>query len=471
MRKVNQHNKTIHTNKTRHCPRVPKYISLPNCGKVEVFHINEGGTPIFTPQFLRLWSLLFDVGEASPPPVTGSITTFILPRQSTSKLVGTPFVTGGNARLLSFKNLNGLINMDAPVTNEGFELDIYSEDLDYKFSWKTRDNIKEKDFTIGFYRSNGFVYDTDNVLSLISSYQGPTLFNKTEGSFTCPGLSLFYVVINRDVTVDLEVSIIIPKKKTVPLVTEDRPYVKYINIYAECGEVEGCDKVKKCSKFKVPVYKIIRRGKNETIIEDKQPTKIFRSASDEINRYLRENTLSLNLIPDDIPNEILNATSTSTKITLLNVKTRENAIGGSVSLNTDDRTTYQTNVYLGMHQGIKLDPPEGQVPKITFRITTSVAFYGSSPYKVAVQYLTASRWPTHNKLDPSTGNNDGEAWIAGTLSAGTQEINQSFILQEDAKDFGITIYYYDATRELRSLLSTTRFNEITIEYIRKPGSQ
>ena len=464
------------------CNKKRNYITLPNGKEIELFTIDSNGVPIFAPEFIRLWSLLNDVGKASPPTFVGKITDFSLPRESKSSLVGTPYLTDPSSivRVYSFKNLtlNGGIS-NGPISNEGFALDISNEDLYYKISWNIRNNNNKNNVKIGFYRSNGFTYNTTNNLALICGDKGPALFTRSEGSFTFEGISQLYVATDAEVTVDLEVSVVIPKKRISPLVTKCDPYIGYITV---------CDG---STKWELPVYKIksIRQGYFR--MEDKRATSMFKDAVKVIHNYLRRTALSLLLFDDEPGEEVpsrleqrIGSRLMQSQIkTYTNVGTRVYAPSiadyVTVGMNTNDIGPDKIDEFARVHQGIKLERPENvsndTVPRISFRILT-----GKTPNNlgkvfvgIIVSYYINWRWPTHYRLD-NQGNVVGDAIYPEDSEAMFINIGDglehSFILKNDATDFSITVYYNEViTSEAAQHLSdNTKFESITVEWITLP---
>lgn len=454
-----------------------KYITLPNGKSVKLFTINSEGVPIFSSQFLRLWALLFDVGKTGAPSFVGLITTFTLPSKSTSTLRGTPYLTDPRSivRVYSFNNPN----LEGPIRNEGFALETSSEDLDLQISWNIENLGNDQNVKIGFYRSNGFVYNTTNTLSLICGDRGPALFNRSQGSFRCSQIGLLYVASDRDVIINLEVTVVVPRKRISPLVTPEKPYVKYMKVYDKCNS---------CTKWSLPVYKIRAiQQENAAVIHDKQATSIFKTASQVINKYLRETALSITLF-DDEPNQQLGVLRLMPKQikTYENVATREYNAGTlsryvNVSMNTNDIPD-RDDEFANMYQGIKLTPPEnsppGTVPKITFNIEVNFPGGLEISASVWVQYLTSGRWPTHSRLNEKgevVGDaifpEDGTKYVLSPYNL--HVITHSFILKEDARDFGITIYYNtdrNTDRTVADILRSTKFRKITVEWIQVPTS-
>lgn len=447
------------------CHNKINYITLPDGTMIKLFSIDNEGVPIFNHKFLCLWALLDDLGKANPPSFVGTITDFILPTDSKSVLVGTPYLTDPTSlvRVYSFKNNK----FSGPVTNDGFSLDMFSEDLFYKISWSIREN--SNNVKIGFYKSNGFTYNTVNTLALICGDKGPALFSESTGSFTFEGISQLYVASDADVTIDMEVSVVIPKERISPLVTEDKPYVEYITV---------CNK---CRKWRLPVYKIKSVKEANRRMEDKQATSMFKQAAKVITEYLMRTALSIELFDDDkeaklqlMQNEIKRYTTVDTRVYSTSITSFM-----TVGMNTNNIGPDKTDEFARVHQGIKLERPENisnnTVPRISFKITTGQisSNLGSVFASVVVSYYTSWRWPTHSRLD-NQGNVVGGAVYPENGSLLTvnigDTIEHSFILKGDATDFSVTVYYDElSSNEMRQYLAdNTKFQLITVEWITLP---
>ena len=81
---------------------------------------------------------------------------------------------------------------------------LFNQALYYEISWQVVDPITEN-FLIGFYTSDNFAFDVENVLFLITGNKGASIFCKPCGSFINFGTLNFYVATNEFVRVNVKV--------------------------------------------------------------------------------------------------------------------------------------------------------------------------------------------------------------------------------------------------------------------------
>jgi hypothetical protein len=311
-----------------------KNCSCDRCKKNLVYTIDEDGKPLFSKQYLRLWTLLTYVGPYAPRGEGAIVSSFLLPKNSLSKLRGIGQITdpSSSIRLILFANetLDGPINPINPNTQ--FYLTTYNTAVNYEVSWKISKNNHCNKTKIAFYSSANFEFKIDNKLELISGNKGVCIFTKNTGSFVCEMIKNFYVAVDKNVLVDLEVKIVIPKKVVYP----PPVYTKYIKIFD-----------KNCKKRIIPVYTLQPKSEDFGI---KKPTKYFKSEAKLIRRYLDETALSLTLFN---PLNIVN----SDPITFTNLG---NAYGLDLaSMDSSAYPQYATDNYYFVQQGLILTPPTG----------------------------------------------------------------------------------------------------------------
>lgn len=445
------------------------YLTLPNQEKIPLFKQQKNKKPQFCEQFIILWSLLYNIGKADINPFTGIVSVFPLPIRKTSKLIGKSIIqSSSRVKIYSFNNEN----LDGPIITSGYNLETYNDSLYYKISWKigtesitqTKNNLK--DFKIGFYRSDGYSNDNTNTFSLICGSRGASLFNKTSGSFISPGITNIFVAANKDIIIELEVEVIVPKQLFYPDLT--RCYTKFIVVDYNNN------------KYKIPVYRIYPLNKAEVI---KKPTKYFHKAAKVIQNYLIVTGLSVNLINyskfqnSSIKAICSNCTNSPCDNTILG--TREyytNAF--TVNIAMDSGNTCDPKYWIaGVYQGIELAPPDGKVSRITYEITSDTGSPKDQDFvvmaTVKVQYLSGLILYTHNVINNDGSISDREAKLVVEIgrTQGAVSLKDSVRISETAKAFTISIYYYvyiinasAAATKLIPLKDNTKFRNVLITY-------
>ena len=456
------------------------YLSLPNCTRVPLYKERKGRKPKFYPQFIKLWELLCNVGEGGLPVFSGVVTQFPVPNNLISTLVGKPDVTDPTSivRVYTFKN----IYTDGPVKNSGYQLDLYSNEVDYKISWRA--NRKHKNFLVGFYRSNSEIGSETNSLVLICGNRGASLFSESSGSFKCRNIDNLCVATNKNVDLELEVEVIIPDELVYPIITREQPYTKLITVRDRNGET-----------FRLPAYEIFVTGPRDSPITVKRPSKYFTDAAKAITDYLASTGLSITLLPDSEPisngivkrNNILSRRVLNNSIqpnqTCYNCETicGEGVIlqaqywpTSSVSTITDNICEDQRAQYYNRRPyGMKLNTPQGKVPRIKYRINTNTSNIDSYKATIGLMYLDGGSMPKyHDKLN-NRGNSDGSTKTEIQVISPDQGIfEREFRISQTADSFYITVYYYITTgsspqsknEAYTKLLNNTTFEEISITY-------
>lgn len=443
------------------------YLTLCNHERIPFFKEEQGKKPKFCSQFSKLWKLLYSAGEGSFPISSGVVTSFDIPNKLVSKLVGRQELIDPTsiARIYTFTNED----LYGPVTNSGYELNLYNDELSYEIKWQVKENVEG--FIIGFYRSDGYPKDNTNTFSLVCGNKGASIFGKTCGSFICPGITNLYVASNKNVIINMEVRAIIPDKVIYPTITENKPYQKFITIQD-----------REHNYFRLLAYEIRVIPNTNNVI--KKPGKHFISATKAIQKYLLDTGLSVSLVsnnkattrqpvsletcPTCVGNSICNSSIIGT------VRQSTLRLGGRV---ITDATKTCTKVYCieKVCRGIRLNPPSGKVSNISFIIKTNTKNIPTYNVSVSIQYIPDSRDRipiTHNKLNKQ-GRLDGYAMLNRDVSPSEEAIFKGeFRISETAQDFIISVEYHvtanvsedEIDDAITKLTDNTTFDSIIILY-------
>ena len=267
--------------------------SLYECNNT-LYECNNVVPKIFTDEYLGIWSILSEVGKFDyfGPEFT---TKFQLPASSETRLSGTPFLTDESSvvRVFSFIAENG----DGPIIDDGggFILNTVNDALNFRIKWKINKNSINliPNVKIGFYSSNRFTYGITNKLYLICGNKGPSIFNANKcnnykGSFTCSNINIVYVAADNDVTINLTVQIIVPKKIVTPLLTIGKPVFQYY---------------KTTNKKIIPVTKLTLLDQT-TLAAISKPLPCFKEEAKYVNKYLNDTALSITLFDQATINDV-----------------------------------------------------------------------------------------------------------------------------------------------------------------------
>lgn len=417
------------------------------CVKTEYINLCDNKIPLYLdfsngdiklcPQFTKLWNLFCSVNTTTnliPTAQNEIVTDFSLPTTSVSNLSGTPDITDPNSEVIVYTLVNN--NPNGPVTTSepNFVMDLFSQALFYQISWDVIEPTS-KNFRIGFYTSDNFMFNTLNRLFLICSCEGPALFNKRSGSFINPGTLNFYVATNEFVKINVTVTVIIPKKRIYPIVTPCDEYVKYINI---CNDN---------SKYKIPVYTIKYIPDDQNMPKGLvTPTPQFKKVARKIQKFLDSTSLSITLFP------IINGPLLGSE--LFPVNTTVSHTFSSVSNCAKNKTAdipgdpyTHTYSYDGCYYGIQLFPQKNMVPVISYQFLINADFpslrrcQNMAGFRclfafVFLEYFVDGRWETLTQI-----NGDLAIQDISSFNSGFNVINNSFTLQEDTDAVNITIKY------------------------------
>lgn len=440
------------------------YLTLPN-NKIPLGIEQRGKKPRFCKQFTKLWELLYNIGESNLSLYSGVETSFPTPVKLTSKLIGKQGLVDPTSivRIYSFINED----LTGPVTNNGYQLDLYNDAVSYEITWKVKDTIQG--FLIGFYRSEGFVDSNTNSFSLICGSRGASLFGKTSGSFISPGVNNLFVASNKNTTIELQIKAIIPDRIVYPEISYDEPYTKYITI-RDCQH----------NKFKIPVYTIFVPTK-DSITAIKQPNKYFVQAAKIIKNYLTATGLSLTLLPDEL--EVSNIRQISNNCVnngcgpdIISLRGFFQGVLGCARTITN-KISNPCYYFDDDNFGIELEAKRGAIPTISYIIENNYR----SPYEyrwvTKIEFVeTGSSGITFTTYD--TVNEQGFPDFGKAEQTkigypfGERDMKGQFSINEYARGFLITVYYnitsntsdQEKISTVTELVYGTVFRNITVTY-------
>ena len=419
------------------------YVPLPNNEQIQVFESTSGGSEaasgfdqfrtgglLFTKQFLPLWFYLYQTGITQ---YKGGFETkkILTPPTPVSKLVGTSFLTDPNSivRVVSFEALN----LDGPITTEGFQLDIFSSALILQVEWKiaplnrhkSRNNTSVSDtpkgacrtdgVKIGFYTSDDVRYNTTGNLFLICGDKGPAIFNTgtsggassvpntMKGSFTCKSYSRMFVALDADVQVFLKVTSRRPKVYSFPTLSEGEVYTKYLRVQSKCGDT-----------FRLPVF-TYRLIAPDFIEIDKQPSELFSTTAAIIQAFMMLTSLTLMFwdepveevpaglqlqqVPPRVPYTIPETVSSQI--------TRYIVHSPVTTSFEEDRTGTWSDDYIGLKlYGSRITPEI--LPVIEWSLTVDGPVPEGTILTIECQWKSGALWPIHARVNPLTGEVIGE---------------------------------------------------------------
>jgi hypothetical protein len=432
-----------------------------------LYRINQDGDLVVNPKYIKLWDLLTNyVGESNN--LGGfDTTTFALPKisQSTLRSVSSLSSPGSKVRLVTFHQTvplsPGATNFPGPITNEGFALRIYGNLLKYRVSWNI---LSSQATSVGFYTSSDFMPGVLNQLYLICGSRGPALFRETTGSFLFTGDMNMYVVIDRDVPLELKVEVVIPKRFFSPELTQE-PYTKYLEL-TKCG-----------TRYQVPVY--TSQAVPESYLIVTKPTEQFQQLYDLMLQYLEKTRLNLTLYPDlilpsklravsddpfrtriykDVPaHNYRNAYSDGATIAPIKDQDKGKDVGGP-TWNSGNSKYIDVCYTLAEHL-----LENRKFPKITVDITVGRSFYSFKNVQtlpVTIQKYS-SGWQYQTNVDISKGIPSGKCYDKHELRYDLPDnFTSTFILDQEATYFNVTLYL-ESYRKVA-------FNSIEVSYVTMP---
>ena len=495
----------------RRFPR--EHIEIPG-GKIRIWKRYPDGSIKFNKHFVKLWSLLRSTGLFVN---RGGVlmTEFTRPTVDTSTLIGTSFLTDPSSIvrvvLFDLKNEGGPI-----IISNRFLLETYSDGPDFEISW----NIPERtDVRIGFYTSDTFEFNETNKLYLITGNKGPSIFNSNrynnhKGSFRCGKISRIYVAVDKDVKVELNVKVIIPLERYFPVVAYQRPYTKYLNIpiksrKSQCDNT-SCNKVNniqnnqtnsdhiECDpshcddvQYRIPVYTLTVPSPDSNMMY-KRPTCQMKWVAEYIQEYLELTSLSITLFePIEaqrtlyVSPQIQRTLSVSPDTYRLPITVYSYGIPvkSEVTMITNNAgTENRINEWGNDYVGLRLKPGRNMLVKIDYQFTAQIQVFVDTLdiiFRSTCQYYKAGLWKYHTNLNATTYTPEGDANIRIPVLPKISEnegpfiqrtINGSFLLQNDATDFNLTIYcevensIFNANNSYQVLEQGSYFN-VTITYI------
>lgn len=387
-----------------------EYYCLDGCA-LKFFRKKDDGTiHIFSP-FKPLWKMLQFVGTyryAPEPPVS-----LTLPSTSNSLLRGQRLLPETN--FISFTNINGF---NGPIITEGVRLHTFHSSLNYSIQWTVSGT--DDDIVVNFYSASPPpTYNQDRMYLMIDENNNLTQYKKHSGSFVIADYNAFFVYItgtSDDITVELNVNVIVPAIRVEPLVP---PKVVYLDVPNPC----------QCNNMtKVPVYK-------QKFIEPadviKRPVRRLRRITELIYQTFELTSISLLLpiIPITAPDPITYNVRSYRGVgcNVLPVGNLWSDFTGFANATDDD-------------YGVKLFPTMNSFPRITFTVMgkTCIEFPAlcyCTEYvpRVYLNYRVGGIWYTHN-------NSSGEPATKVYNSVGQDQtftITDSFMLQAGAVDVAV----------------------------------
>ena len=265
---------------------------------------------LFSKEFLGVWDILSYVGTWGymGPSI---IKQFNLPPSSETRLRGISFLTDPSSivRVFSFD----IENTDGPIVNNDdefpfpFLLDTFSDALIYRIIWKISDAAISDNIKIGFYTSDAFDPNITNRLWLVCGNKGPSLFdankcNNYMGSFICKYLSRLYIAADRDVTIQLRIQIIVPEKKVFPLFFEDKYVYEYYK--TQNGLIPVTKSILLLDTGTTDIEgdtDIVTDPSTDITLETTTPLPCFREASEYVDKYINDTSLSITLFDPSEP--------------------------------------------------------------------------------------------------------------------------------------------------------------------------
>jgi hypothetical protein len=430
------------------------------CNEKQMYRINKHGDVVVNPNYIELWDLLTNnVGESIN---MGGLdtTTFFLPKVSQSTLRSTKSLTGpkSKVRLLVFEQIINYTpspedtEFRGPIGNQGYALNIFNNLLKYQVSWEI---LSSKPTIIGFYSSGDFQLGRTNQLYLISGSRGPAIFQESSGSFVFGGDMNMYVVVNREVNVEVKIEVIVPKRFFSPELTLG-PYTKYFQL----GQGD-----------QVPIYRSFIRPDTYTIVTE--PSCNFRNLYLLMLAYLEKTRLNLTLFADNLPQ--INPLSLMAGIDIKFLPQRHEDVpqskgsgGGTSTIRTEGLTFSggSTWGYGALAWEVSFVLAENllqykKFPLITLEVNVGPSTSGGGfKTSLTVKRFVNGSWTNHTDVDREHGTPKGSCVKTVYLEDLPYEFRESFLLDQEATDYNVTVYLSDY-REVRYQL-------IKVEYVTVP---